>query len=90
MTPPFSASKSCGPPSVSTPLPPANFWQVPYKNFDYRAASAKNSWLHAARLPFFNLLQWKCTHKKPEGSVQEHVGKSKDGQILSDTDRSVV
>ena len=31
MTPPFSAvSKSCDPPSVSTPLPPANFWQVPY------------------------------------------------------------
>ena len=33
MTPPFSAvSKSCDPPSVSTPpprLPPANFWQVP-------------------------------------------------------------
>ena len=31
MTPPFSAvSKSCDPPSVSTPPPPANFWQVPY------------------------------------------------------------
>ena len=31
MTPPFSAvSKSCDPPSVSTSLPPANFWQVPY------------------------------------------------------------
>ena len=30
MTPPFSAvSKSCDPPSVSTPPPPANFWQVP-------------------------------------------------------------
>ena len=31
MTPPLSAvSKSCDPPSVlSTPLPPANFWQVP-------------------------------------------------------------
>ena len=31
-TPPFSAvSKSCDPPSVSTPpFPPANFWQVPY------------------------------------------------------------
>ena len=31
-THPFSAvSKSCDPPSVSTPpFPPANFWQVPY------------------------------------------------------------
>ena len=30
MTPPFSAvSKSCDPPSVSIPLPPANFWQIP-------------------------------------------------------------
>ena len=30
MTPPFSAvSKSCDPPSVPPPLPPANFWQVP-------------------------------------------------------------
>ena len=29
MTPPFSAvSKSCDPPSVFTPLPPGNFWQV--------------------------------------------------------------
>ena len=29
-TPPFSAvSKSCDPPSVSTPLLPANFWPVP-------------------------------------------------------------
>ena len=89
MTPPFSASKSCGPPSVSTfPTPPANF--CPYKNFDYRAASAKNSWLHAARLSFFNLLQRKCTHKNQKVSVQENVCKSKDEQILSDTDRSVV
>ena len=27
----FWVSESCDPPSVSTPLPPANFWQVPLK-----------------------------------------------------------
>ena len=39
MTPPFSAvSKHCDPPSVSTPFPPANFWQVPKYEEEKRIA----------------------------------------------------
>ena len=38
MTPPFPAvSKSCDPPSVSTPHPPANFWQVPNSVYFFKA-----------------------------------------------------
>ena len=37
-------SKSCDPPSVSTPLPPANFWQVPKSlNFEWSCTYTENT-----------------------------------------------
>ena len=91
MTPPFSESKKV----VTLPLfPPPTPLLISDKSLIQQLRLPRrirqNSWLHAARLPFFHLLQWKCTHKNQKVSVQENDCKSRDGQIFSNTDLSVV
>ena len=60
MTPPFSAvSKSCDPPSVSTPpppLPPAHFWQVP-KHVQIPDTPVSHSFFGSEGIAFVKRLQ---------------------------------
>ena len=69
MTPPFSAVlKSCDPPSVSTSLLPANFWQVlkPFAIFLYYKLrlwirGVFSSYLRKRQVPFLcNFTNFKC------------------------------